>query len=65
MAHIQDRWYRPKREPETGKIILNAKGKPVLEKTELYGNGLRHKVRYLDPDGEERSKSFPQTKEAR
>ncbi|WAL64928.1 site-specific integrase [Amycolatopsis cynarae] len=65
MGHIQDRWYRPKRDPETGKIVLNAKGKPVLEKTELYGIGMRYKVRYLDPDNEERSKSFPDKQKRR
>ncbi|WIV61280.1 hypothetical protein [Amycolatopsis nalaikhensis] len=42
----------------TGKVILNARGKPVMERSELYGIGLRYKVRYLDPDNNERSKSF-------
>jgi integrase len=65
MAHVQDRWYRPKKDPVTGKIHLNARGKPALEKTELYGLGLRYKVRYLDPDGEERSKSFPDKQKKR
>ncbi|MGW4524184.1 tyrosine-type recombinase/integrase [Amycolatopsis sp. NPDC004378] len=65
MGHIQDRWYRPARDKETGKVLLNARGKPVLEKTELYGTGLRYKVRYLDPDGEERSKSFPDKQKKR
>lgn len=65
MAHIQDRWYRPKKDPHTGKILLNTRGKPVMEKTELYGSGLRYKVRYLDPDGEERSKSFPDKQKKR
>lgn len=59
MAHIQDRWYRPKKDRETGKPVLNARGKPVLEKTELYGIGHRYKVRYIDPDGQEKSKTFP------
>jgi integrase len=65
MGHIQDRWYRPKKNPETDKILLNARGKPVMEKTELYGTGLRYKVRYLDPDQEERSKSFPDKQKKR
>lgn len=59
MAHIQDRWYRPKKDPETDKVVLNARGKPVMEKTELHGTGDRYKVRYIDPDNRERSKSFP------
>lgn len=59
MAHIQDRWYRPKKDPETGKHVLNARGKPVMEKTELHGAGDRYRVRYIDPNGRETSKSFP------
>lgn len=58
MGHIQDRWFRPARDAVTGKVILNARGKPVMERSELYGIGLRYKVRYLDPDNNERSKSF-------
>ncbi|MGW4593721.1 phage integrase central domain-containing protein [Amycolatopsis thermoflava] len=65
MAHIQDRWYRAARDGATGKILLNSRGKPVMEKTELYGKGMRYKVRYLDPDGEERSKSFPDKQKKR
>ncbi|MFI7679559.1 tyrosine-type recombinase/integrase [Actinophytocola sp. NPDC049390] len=59
MAHIQDRWYRPKKDPETGKPVLNARGKQVMEKTELHGTGDRYRVRYINPDGLERSRSFP------
>src|SRR6476469_33434 len=59
MAHIQDRWYRPKKNPATGQPALNARGKPVMEKTELHGTGDRYRVRYIDPDGHEKSKSFP------
>lgn len=59
MGHIQDRWYRPKTDPKTGDILLNKRGKPVMERTDLYGTGLRYKARYEDPDGNERSKSFP------
>ena len=65
MGHIQDRWYRPARDKETGKVILNGRGKPVLEKTELYGIGMRYKVRYLDPGNEERSKAFPDKQKKR
>jgi integrase len=58
MGHIQDRWYRQARHPETGRLLFNDKDKPVMERSELYGVGLRYKVRYLDPDNNERSKSF-------
>lgn len=59
MAHIQDRWYQDKKDPATGEIVLNSKGKPVQEPTADHGKGLRYKVRYLDPDKIERAKSFP------
>jgi integrase len=58
MGHIQDRWWRPKVD-ESGKPELDARGKPTREKTELHGVGMRYKVRYIDPSGQERSKSFP------
>lgn len=58
MAHVQDRWYRPKVD-EDGNPVLDARGRQVKEKSPLYGKGERYKVRYLDPDGRERSKSFP------
>jgi integrase len=45
MAHVEDRWFR--------------KDGDRRVKTELYGKGLRYRVRYLTPDGRERSKSFP------
>jgi integrase len=45
MAHIEDRWYRMQ------------EGTRVP--TPLHGRGLRYRVRYTDPDGRERSKSFP------
>jgi hypothetical protein len=65
MGHIQDRWCRPTKDEETGRPLLNARGKPVLEKTDLYGTGLRYKVRYLDPDGNEKSRSFPDKQKKR
>lgn len=51
MGHIQDRWYKTVNNPATGKAIR--------VKTDLCGNGLRYKVRYLDPDGNEKSKMYP------
>lgn len=57
MAHIDDRWMRRKRDAD-GEPMFN-KGKPVFERDpERYGKGKRWRVRYLDPDGQERSKSF-------
>jgi integrase len=57
-GHIQDRWWRDAVD-DNEKPILNARGKPVREKTELYGTGLRYKVRYYDDAKRERNKSFP------
>lgn len=51
MGHVQDRWWK-----DVGK---DERSRPVRAKTELFGKGLRYKVRYLDPNGQERSKSFP------
>ncbi|MPZ67827.1 MAG: tyrosine-type recombinase/integrase [Pseudonocardiaceae bacterium] len=51
MGHVQDRWWK-----EVGK---DERGRPLRVKTDLFGKGLRYKVRYLDPNGQERSKSFP------
>jgi integrase len=51
VGHIQDRWYK--------KVIDPVTKKPVRVKTKVHGQGMRYKVRYLDPDGQERSKTFP------
>lgn len=51
MGHIQDRWWK-----DVGK---DDRGRPIREKTELHGTGMRYRVRYLDPNGRERSQSFP------
>jgi hypothetical protein len=51
MGHIQDRWYKTVNDPSTDKA--------VRVKTALCGNGLRYKVRYLDPDGNEKSRMYP------
>ncbi|WP_245554136.1 tyrosine-type recombinase/integrase [Nocardia takedensis] len=50
---------------EDGNTIVNSRGKPVMEKTELFGKGLRYRARYIDPDGAERSKSFPDREKKR
>ncbi|MEJ2853514.1 MULTISPECIES: tyrosine-type recombinase/integrase [unclassified Saccharothrix] len=51
MGHVQDRWWKEVEDPDTREV--------VRVKTSLYGTGLRYKVRYIDPEGVERSKSFP------
>lgn len=51
MGHVQDRWWKDVRDPATKEV------KRV--KTSLHGQGLRYRVRYLDPEGNEKSKSFP------
>src|SRR5215217_853654 len=58
MAHIEDRWMRPVLHPVTGEPVLTTAGKPALERTELYGKGMRYRARYINPAGFERSKSF-------
>src|SRR5438874_358787 len=50
MGHIEDRWWNTEREPETGR--------QTKVKTERYGRGSRYRVRYLDPEGRERNRSF-------
>jgi integrase len=52
MAHIQDRWYREIPDP------ANSRRKNRVPTTR-HGIGMRYKVRYITPSGEERSKSFP------
>src|SRR4051812_9266087 len=50
MGHIEDRWY---------KTVVHDDRTTEKVKTELYGKGMRYRARYLDPDGRERKKSFP------
>ena len=50
MAFVEDRWYRTVRKPD---------GTAAREQSERHGRGNRYRVRYLDPDGRERSQSFP------
>ncbi|MBP2471499.1 integrase [Crossiella equi] len=51
MAHVEDRRWKSERDPRTGDA--------QRVKSSLYGKGLRYRVRYIDPDGKERSRSFP------
>ncbi|MBG0567926.1 tyrosine-type recombinase/integrase [Actinoplanes aureus] len=50
MGHVEDRWFKEVPGPD---------GKPQRVRTVRYGQGLRYRVRYIAPDGRERSKSFP------
>ena len=51
MSHIEDRWYR------TGPG-------GVKVPTARHGKGRRWRVRYLDPDGRERGRSFDRSQRA-
>lgn len=51
MGHVQDRWYRKEVDPVTKKVIR--------VKTARYGVGSRYRVRYVDPEGNPRTASFP------
>ncbi|MEV6225355.1 site-specific integrase [Nocardia fluminea] len=64
MGHVDDRWWRPQRN-ENGEVVVNGRGKPVMEKTDLFGKGMRYRVRYKDPDGVVRGKSFPDRQKKR
>jgi integrase len=55
MGHVQDRWYKEVSD-------LQTPGKAIRVPTAIHGKGLRYKVRYIDPDGKERSKSYPDKK---
>lgn len=52
MAHVEDRWFRYVPDPDRPK-------KKIRVPTERNGIGARYRVRWLGPDGLERSKSFP------
>lgn len=49
MAHIEDRWYK----------TTTVDGKAVQVPKPGCGKGMRYRVRYLAPDGREKSESFP------
>lgn len=51
MGHVQDRWWK-----DAGK---DERGRPIRVRTPDFGKGQRYRVRYLDLNGAERSKSFP------
>jgi len=51
VGHVQDLWFKTAIDPSTGR--------PTRTKTDLHGKGKRYRVRYTDPAGRERSKSFP------
>ncbi|GAA3872584.1 hypothetical protein GCM10022243_42260 [Saccharothrix violaceirubra] len=57
MGHIQDRWWKEVTDPVSGQV--------TRVKTSSYGKGLRYKVRYLDPQDNEKSKSFPDRQKKR
>jgi len=56
VAHIQDRWYKTVRHPG---------GQTERVKTELHGKGDRYRLRYIGPDGREKSESFPDKQKRR
>src|SRR5258707_2583710 len=51
MANVEDRWHRQGRNGRQ-------------ERTARYGSGRRWRVRYLDPDGRERNRSFDRKPDA-
>lgn len=53
MAHIEDRWYRTVIGPDDKKQQVPKPG---------CGKGMRYRVRYIGPDGKEKSESFPDKK---
>ncbi|MBF5031131.1 site-specific integrase [Micromonospora sp. ANENR4] len=50
MGYFEDRWY---------KVIKHPGGRRERVKSALFGKGMRYRVRYIGPDGRERSQSFP------
>lgn len=55
-GHIQDRWF---------KTATGTDGKPVRQKTDRHGTGMRYRARYVGPDGAEKSRSFPDRQKRR
>ncbi|GAA0417328.1 hypothetical protein Aca07nite_07720 [Actinoplanes capillaceus] len=56
MGHVEDRWHKT---VTTDEVDRKGKKRTKQVRTELYGKGMRYRVRYIAPDGRERSKSFP------
>lgn len=52
MSHIQDRWYTTRPDPERP-------GKTIREPSARHNRGLRYKARFIGPQGNEISKTFP------
>lgn len=50
MAHVEDRWFQ---------VVKHPDGSTERVKTSRHGLGHRYRVRYIAPDGRERSRSFP------
>jgi hypothetical protein len=61
VAHIEDRWFQPKGDV-LGKLVVDGRGKPVMEPTDRHRKGNRYRVRYVDPRRQEQSRSFPDGK---
>lgn len=57
MATVEDRWLRTAK-GLNGKPLIGEDGKPVKEKTDRYGTGLRWLCRWREPDGRPRKLSF-------
>ncbi|WP_067902685.1 tyrosine-type recombinase/integrase [Nocardia vaccinii] len=57
MSHVEDRWFKEIPDP-------NKPGAVLRVKSDAYGRGMRYKVRWLTPDGADRSKSFPDKQKA-
>jgi integrase len=50
MGYVEDRWFNTVKQPD---------GSTIRAKSARHGTGNRHRVRYVGPDGKERSESFP------
>jgi integrase len=62
MASVDDRWWRQVK--VGGKLLFDERDKPIMEKTDRYGTGMRWLARWREPDKRERKKSFAKKTEA-